>query len=161
MLPTIESTALARSLYALHRAWTSLWPFNAGRWSFRRGIRQASRIGLFPPCWARLEHGWMLLDPLDYVAGSILVHGDWEPDTAAVLRDRLRPGDSFVDIGANIGYFSLLAAPLLAQRGGYSRLSQIQIPGNVSSRTFGVADTAILTCAPLAALLLPEEQICT
>lgn len=59
----------------------------------------------------------MLLDPLDHVAGSILAYGDWEPDVAAVLRDRLRPGDCFVDIGANLGYFSLLASSIVGPSG--------------------------------------------
>ena len=36
--------------------------------------------------------------------------GRWEPDEAAWLRAVLTPGATVVDCGANIGYFSLLAA---------------------------------------------------
>ena len=33
------------------------------------------------------------------------------------MKQRLRPGDAFVDIGANIGYYSLLAADLVGESG--------------------------------------------
>lgn len=40
-----------------------------------------------------------------------------EPGTIAWLRDNLRPDDVFVDIGANVGTFSLFAARQIAGRG--------------------------------------------
>ena len=43
--------------------------------------------------------------------------GIWEPfETSLVLR-LLRPGDVFVDVGANIGYFSVLAASVVGAQG--------------------------------------------
>jgi FkbM family methyltransferase len=36
--------------------------------------------------------------------------GLWEPLVTAWLREVLRPGDTFVDVGANVGVFSLLAS---------------------------------------------------
>lgn len=36
--------------------------------------------------------------------------GEWEPNLSAFLRDRLRPGDTFIDVGAHRGAFSLLAS---------------------------------------------------
>jgi FkbM family methyltransferase len=33
------------------------------------------------------------------------------------IQDRLKPGDTFVDVGANIGYFTLLAASCVGQNG--------------------------------------------
>ena len=40
----------------------------------------------------------------------VYLFGTWEPDLAAFLRRRLRPGDTFIDVGANIGCLSALAA---------------------------------------------------
>ena len=45
-------------------------------------------------------------------------HGEpYEPDSAQALRDRLAPGDVFVDVGANIGYFTVLAARIVGDQG--------------------------------------------
>src|SRR4051794_5764752 len=36
--------------------------------------------------------------------------GTWEPTEGELLRSLIRPGCRFLDVGANVGYFSLLAA---------------------------------------------------
>jgi len=46
----------------------------------------------------------------DLIQMYIHVFGVWEPDLSAYIRDRLRPGDVFIDVGANIGAFALLAS---------------------------------------------------
>jgi FkbM family methyltransferase len=43
--------------------------------------------------------------------------GIWEPFETSLLLRWLRPGDVFVDVGANIGYFSLLAASAIGPDG--------------------------------------------
>jgi len=40
----------------------------------------------------------------------------YEPDTSDYIRKRLKPSDDFIDCGANVGYFSLLASKV-ASRG--------------------------------------------
>ena len=42
----------------------------------------------------------------------------YEPAVTDAIVTALRPGDVFIDIGANIGYFSVLAAQLVGARGG-------------------------------------------
>jgi FkbM family methyltransferase len=39
---------------------------------------------------------------------AISEHGVWEPEEAAFLRTSLRPGYTFLDVGANVGYMSVL-----------------------------------------------------
>jgi FkbM family methyltransferase len=58
----------------------------------------------------------MTLDLGTYPDCSMAV-GLYELDTVQLLRRVLRPGDWFVDGGANIGYFTLLAARLVGTRG--------------------------------------------
>lgn len=41
----------------------------------------------------------------------------WEPDYTSVMMKVLRPSDTVIDIGANIGYFSLLASSLVTESG--------------------------------------------
>lgn len=43
--------------------------------------------------------------------------GEWEPNLSAFLRDRLRPGDTFIDVGAHRGAFSLLASHAVGLHG--------------------------------------------
>ena len=46
-----------------------------------------------------------------YISGTIHRGHQWEPDIVSQLRRHIRgPGYTFVDVGANIGYFSVLAA---------------------------------------------------
>jgi len=53
----------------------------------------------------------------DQIQAKIIYFGEWEPALTAFLRRRLVPGDGFIDVGANIGYFSLLAAGLVGPQG--------------------------------------------
>lgn len=54
------------------------------------------------PLWLRSDDGVML----PYLASN----GTWEPDEGTVLRKLVTPGSVFVDVGANVGYFSRLLA---------------------------------------------------
>ena len=53
----------------------------------------------------------------DIVQTYVYLFGTWEPDLTAFLRRRLRPGDTFIDVGANVGYMSALASRLVGPRG--------------------------------------------
>jgi FkbM family methyltransferase len=48
---------------------------------------------------------------------AISRNGSWEPHLLAVLKDALKPGDVFVDIGANVGVMSLFAAKAVGDKG--------------------------------------------
>jgi FkbM family methyltransferase len=51
-------------------------------------------------------------DPADWLQAHIAYFGIWEPHVTGFIKQRLRGDDVFLDIGANIGYYSLLAAGL-------------------------------------------------
>lgn len=59
----------------------------------------------------------MEIDTHDLIQRYLYLFGVWEPHLSRWLRRRLRPGDTFIDVGANIGYDSLLAASLVGPRG--------------------------------------------
>ena len=48
-------------------------------------------------------------------AGNYYPKGVWEPESSLLVRESLRSGDVFVDCGANIGYYTCLAASLGAK----------------------------------------------
>lgn len=61
------------------------------------------------------------LDRGKYLQASLFefaVNGEcYEPDYTSIMMKVLRPGDTVIDIGANFGYFSLLASSLVTETG--------------------------------------------
>jgi FkbM family methyltransferase len=58
------------------------------------------------------------VDPTDYAVGHTVARTrTYEPEVSATLRTVLGEGATFVDIGANIGWFSLLGASLVGAAG--------------------------------------------
>lgn len=65
-------------------------------------------------------HGYDLYyrqDRPDRLVCVILWSGQWEPETREIVSETLEPGMTFVDIGAHLGYFSLLAASRVGPTG--------------------------------------------
>ena len=57
------------------------------------------------------------VDPLDMIGKHIIANGVYEPDTVAFIREALRPGMTFVDVGANVGQYSLIASERVGPTG--------------------------------------------
>jgi FkbM family methyltransferase len=69
--------------------------------------------------WVQVRSGpaqglWLHLNPR---TGQTYFEGGGEPEVQEALREQLRPGMIFYDIGANIGFFSLLAARIVGKEG--------------------------------------------
>jgi FkbM family methyltransferase len=56
-------------------------------------------------------------DTRDMIQQYIYFFGLWEPELTAWIASRLSPGDVFIDVGANIGYYSLLGSTLVGKSG--------------------------------------------
>lgn len=54
----------------------------------------------------------MRCDPRDIIQATVLHFGVWEPEITAVCRGIIQPGDIAIDVGANVGYYSLLFSKL-------------------------------------------------
>ena len=52
-----------------------------------------------------------------FVSRRLREQGMWEPCETSLVLSLLRPGDVFVDVGANIGYFSIIAASAVGDSG--------------------------------------------
>lgn len=59
----------------------------------------------------------MHCDTRDFIQRFVYFFGVWEPNLTAWLPRRLAAGDVFVDVGANVGYYSLLAARVVGTAG--------------------------------------------
>lgn len=69
--------------------------------------------------WVQVQNGsarglWLHLNPR---TGKTYFEGGGEPEVQEALQRCLRPGMIFYDIGANIGFFSLLAARIVGSKG--------------------------------------------
>ncbi|WP_458094221.1 FkbM family methyltransferase [Roseomonas sp. WA12] len=59
----------------------------------------------------------LFASPSDAAVGRHVLAGEYENEVVAVFRSVLRPGMGVLDIGANIGYFSMLSAMLVGPSG--------------------------------------------
>ncbi len=81
----------------------------------------AQRGRTLPPKWVATEilQGqrllWLDLEDA-FVSRGCLMDG-YEPLESAFVRANLKPGDVFLDIGANIGWFTMLASTIVGERG--------------------------------------------
>ncbi|GGU00758.1 FkbM family methyltransferase [Streptomyces violascens] len=57
------------------------------------------------------------VDTTDLIQRFLYLFGAWEPHMTRWLQSRLRPGDVFVDVGANIGVFAVLGSRLVGSTG--------------------------------------------
>ena len=55
--------------------------------------------------------------PDDLAVGRHVVYGAYEPEVETVFRSLVQPGMGVVDLGANLGYFTMLAAHLVGPSG--------------------------------------------
>lgn len=69
--------------------------------------------------WVQIQNGpgkglWLRLNPR---TGGSYFQGHGEPQVQIAMQRHVRPGMTFYDIGANIGFFSLLAARMVGAEG--------------------------------------------
>lgn len=89
------------------------FPINSGKWRLTPWLnRKTGNI----ESTVRTSDGFLMhLNTRDFIQHTIFVTGRWDNDVGQVIRSTLRAGDVFVDIGANVGYFSLLASQLCSK----------------------------------------------
>jgi FkbM family methyltransferase len=58
----------------------------------------------------RTEYGLFSGDAYDMLSQFVYYFGGWEPEVSELISERLRPGQTFVDVGANTGWYTVLAA---------------------------------------------------
>lgn len=61
--------------------------------------------------------GTMKLEPWDLIDSRLLFFGVWEPAVSKFMREAIKPGAVVADIGANIGYYTLLLSRAVGPSG--------------------------------------------
>jgi FkbM family methyltransferase len=77
-----------------------------------------NKYGIKPPACVNTDDFVIYVDADDFLVGKpIAQHKYWEPHITTIIRRELKPDNTFVDIGANVGWFTLLAASILRHGG--------------------------------------------
>jgi FkbM family methyltransferase len=95
----------------------------------------------------------MLIDVNDHSLGfSLLSKGKWKEQEIHILERLLKKGDLFVDVGANVGYYSLMAAKMVGNEGRiyafepeHSYFSLLKYNLNINRYYHVIAEQKIIT----------------
>jgi len=79
--------------------------------SFLKKIFKIRRITI------ETKRGRFYIDPVSNFGKTICQNGDYEPSMTETLQHYLHPSSIFIDVGANEGYFSVIAANLVKPTG--------------------------------------------
>jgi FkbM family methyltransferase len=103
----------------------------------------------------------------DWIQRNLYYFGVWEPNLTAWLEDRLLKGDVFVDVGANIGYFTLAASKMVGDTGSVVAVEAIpsifehllaHVRANGLSNTRHINEAAVGPGAPAEVQLFLGED---
>ena len=75
-------------------------------------LKAANSLGIAGMTYKKRLHPnfYMLLNPTEHIQQQLFWYGYYEKELGDLLNKIVKPGDVFLDLGANIGYFSLLVA---------------------------------------------------
>jgi len=88
-----------------------------GRYRLMHGISRHPPPEFLTRMPAELGGYQFLCNLRDTICREVCFTGRYEPQETAIFNSILRPGMSFVDVGANWGYFTLMAASLVGPGG--------------------------------------------
>lgn len=87
--------------------------------TYTRGMRRLAEYGLFTKEYVlETRYGFsMSVGRLDAIRWYIHYFGHFEPQISKAWHNLLRPGDTVLDIGGNVGYHALLAGKCVGSKG--------------------------------------------
>lgn len=71
----------------------------------------------FTPVAIETDGRRLWIDLSDTFVSRVCMGGNYEPSETAFVRANLKQGDTFLDVGANIGWFATLAAQIVGPKG--------------------------------------------
>lgn len=137
----------------------------ARRWAMSgepsRSKATAIRRLVVPPVGASAKDYVREVEPGFLYAGNtqdllgllVYIFGVWEPNLSAFLKSRLGPGDTFIDVGANSGWFTSMGAALVGPTGHVtgveaSPIIAARLQANLDRNGFN--NTRVLVAAAMA-----------
>lgn len=89
-------------------------------------------------------------DARDMIQATIIHFRAWEPNTSLILSRLVRPGDVVADVGANIGYYTLLFSKLTGPTGNVVAIEALPKLAQILSRNLeqnGAANVRVVNAA--------------
>jgi FkbM family methyltransferase len=109
---------VTRRLIPWVRAYVRYVPLSAGKRSFWMRVVDPYFAWTSHDFVAATRFGCQIAgNTRDIIGQYIYYFGVWEPHLTRWISQRLAPGDTFIDVGANVGYYSLLASRLVGESG--------------------------------------------
>lgn len=100
----------------MQRSWSRFYGDPSGDLVER--VRYLRFRGLDRPRLMRWVDGLeVLIVPGQQISQAVFMSGMYEPGTTAVLRRLLREGDTFIDVGANVGLYTMIASRCVGRSG--------------------------------------------
>jgi len=96
-----------KAIFAAHTLFEQHFPLGRGKYSLGRFVRRALGFAVYEVNGVKLE-----LNSGSWFDRELIAGRAHNPIVLEVLVERLARGGTFLDVGANIGYFSLLAAQM-------------------------------------------------
>lgn len=107
---------ISRAAYRMLR--DIVWHYGMQRSELVRTLGRRYRKYFYDRCYVDHIHvlqNVMYLDPNDSL--DLFINGIYEPYETELISSMIRPGNVVLDIGANIGYYTLILAKLVGQSG--------------------------------------------
>lgn len=106
----------------------------------------------------RLVYAFDRASPVQTAMCAMIGAGNfYEPETTILLASVLKPGDMFVDVGAHVGYFTILAASLVGAAGQV--VSFEPEPGNYAQLIEHIRLNALTQVLPIHCAAGAEEGV--
>jgi FkbM family methyltransferase len=99
------------------------------------------------------------VDPASNFGKRILREGNYEAELTTAFRELLYPGQTFVDVGANEGWFSMLAAKLVGSSGRVLACEPQERLWPVITRNIFLNNFANVQLLPFAVAEQPSEAV--
>jgi FkbM family methyltransferase len=93
------------------------FPNLRGKWLLHELSMKVCEKGLAQPKAHFQDTLTVPADYTDLIQREIFLHGVYEPETTSELRELVKPGCTVIDVGANIGYYTLVLAKAVGDTG--------------------------------------------
>jgi len=118
MTRCLDSPAVLDRLIPILRAYLRYSPVQPGKSLLWTGLVEPYLAWHPHQFTARSVFGFRMEgNTRDLIQQWLYYFGVWEPRLTEVIRSRLRRGDTFIDIGANVGYYALLGSDAVGRSG--------------------------------------------